>query len=191
MRPTENGQLFLSRVCEFVLSFPFDLKVLQEVVTDDELPRNIREQAAGVLVQAFSHQEGSGPERFLEDVLLLRATFGQIASLSGEEADSFRQRFDDIFSPLAGDLTILASYLGAELWNGLLVRAASFGKLNHKGKRPAQYVSDDSSWDQLYDDGLDFQTAYNVTEEQVRNRLRKPETIIDALHKRGSRPKSL
>ena len=48
MRPTENGQLFLSRVCDLLLSLPFDLKVLQEVITDVELPQNIREQAASV-----------------------------------------------------------------------------------------------------------------------------------------------
>ena len=51
MRPTENGQLLLSRVREYLLSLPFDLKVLQEILTNDELPKPIREQAAGVLLQ--------------------------------------------------------------------------------------------------------------------------------------------
>ncbi len=191
MRPTENGQLFLSRVSELLLSFPFDLKILQEVITDDELPRNLREQAAGVLLQAFLHQEGSGPERFLDDVLLMRITLGQIAAVDSDEAKRFCDRFDDVFGPLKGDLPILESNLGPELWKSLTARVMTLGKIIHKGKRAAQYVSDEHTWDQLYDDGLDFQTAYNVTEEQVRNRLRKPETLIEVLHKRGSRPKSL
>lgn len=191
MRPTDNGHVFLSRVSEYLLSFPFDLRILQEAITDDELPRPLREQAAGVLIQSFSHQEGSGPERFFEDVLLLRITLGQIAAVESDEAQAFCDRFDDVFGSLPHDLPMLEAVLGPELWSSLTARLSSLGKLIHKGKRPAQYVSDDSTWDLLYDDGLDFQTAYNLTEEQVRNRLRKAETILDALHKRGTRLKPL
>ncbi|HND08942.1 MAG TPA: hypothetical protein PKI49_01495 [Pseudomonadota bacterium] len=189
MRPTENGQLFLSRVCDLLLSLPFDLKVLQEVITDVELPQNIREQAASVLVHAFGHQDGSGPERFLEDVFLLRIAFGNIAADKSEEADRFRSRFDDIFGTLDDDLTLFSGYLGSELWNGLRARAANLGRLVYKGKRPAQYVADEASWDELYEDGLEFQTAYNVSEEQVKNRLRRPEPICEAIQKRTARPK--
>ncbi len=191
MRPTENGQLLLSRVREYLLSLPFDLKVLQEILTNDELPKPIREQAAGVLLQAFCHQEGTGPERFLDDILLLRLTLGHIAKLDGEAAESFRQRFDDIFGALGEDLALLESGLGPELWRSLSNRAASLGKLVHRGKRAAQYVGDESSWDQLYADGLDFQTAYNVTAEQVHNRIRRPESLVETLHKRGARPRPL
>lgn len=191
MRPTDNGHVFLSRVSEYLLSFPFDLRILQEAITDDELPRPLREQAAGVLIQSFSHQEGSGPERFFEDVLLLRITLGQIAAVESDEAQAFCDRFDDVFGSLPHDLPMLEAVLGPELWSSLTARLSSLGKLIHKGKRPSQYVSDDSTWDLLYDDGLDFQTAYNLTEEQVRNRLRKAETILDALHKRGTRLKPL
>ncbi|MFO0619965.1 MAG: hypothetical protein U0745_01125 [Polyangia bacterium] len=191
MRPTDNGHLFLSRVSEYLLSLPFDLKILQEALTNDELPRALREQATGVLIQAFSHQEGSGPERFFDDVLLLRIMLGQIAAVDSDEAQSFCDRFDEIFSTLDHDLPLLESVLGPELWSSLTSRLGSLGKLLHRGKRPAQYVSDDASWDLLYDDGIDFQTAYNVTEEQVRNRLRKAETILDTLHKRGARLKPL
>ena len=116
MRPTDNGHLFLSRVSEYLLSLPFDLKILQEALTNDELPRALREQATGVLIQAFSHQEGSGPERFFDDVLLLRIMLGQIAAVDSDEAQSFCDRFDEIFSTLDHDLPLLESVLGPELW---------------------------------------------------------------------------
>ncbi len=189
MRPTENGQRFLSRVCELLLSLPFDLKVMQEVITDVELPQAIREQAAGVLLQAFGHQDGSGPERFLEDVFLLRITLGQIAAQGTDESASFCARFDDLFGPLADDLALFSSYLGGDLWTGLSTKAGSLSRLVSRGKKPAQYVSDESTWDELYESGLEFQTAYNVSEEQVRNRLRRPEPIVEAIQKRSARPK--
>ncbi len=189
MRPTENGQRFLSRVCELLLSLPFDLKVMQEVITDVELPQAVREQATGVLLQAFGHQDGTGPERFLEDVFLLRITLGQIAAEDTAESASFCARFDDIFGPLQHDLELFSGYLGADLWAGLSTKAGSLGKLVSKGKRPSQFVGDESTWDELYEDGLEFQTAYNVSEEQVRNRLRRPEPIVEAIQKRTARPK--
>ena len=40
---------------------------------------------------------------------------------------------------------------------------------------PTQYVDDEDSWDSLYEDGLDFQTHYDVTEERVQNRPQRPE----------------
>jgi hypothetical protein len=46
-----------------------------------------------------------------------------------------------------------------------------------KGKRASQYIDDDTTWDQLYEDGVDFQTIYDVSESQVQNKLRRPEQL--------------
>ncbi|HMU38480.1 MAG TPA: hypothetical protein PKE31_05665 [Pseudomonadota bacterium] len=190
MRPTDNGHSFLTRLADLLFSFPFDLKVPQEVVIDEEMPETVREQAAGVLVSAFGHKEGAGPERFLEDVLLLRLLFGVVSSLSEQHVANFKARFPDEFAGVDDDLVLFSSELGDEAWEGLLARSAGLSRLLHKGKRPLQYVRDENTWDTLYADGLEFQTAYNVNEEQVRNRLRKPETVVEFLQKRLVRPKN-
>ena len=72
MQSTEIGRGFLARVSEYLVTFPFDLKILQEAITEPDLERSARELAASVLISSLSPQEGSGPERFVDDVVLLR-----------------------------------------------------------------------------------------------------------------------
>ena len=54
----------------------------------------------------------------------------------------------------------------------------------YKGKRAPQYIDDEEALSFLYDEGLEFQTNYNVTEEQVRNKLRRGEQVMESLNKR-------
>lgn len=189
MRATENGHSLLSRFIELLLSFPFDLKVLQEVVTDEELPETVREQAVAMLLQAFGHRDGSAPERFFEDVVLLRLTLGQMAAVEHDHVESIKERFCEVFALLDEDLAALAAAVPADVWEALKVRARSLSRLLYKGKRPIHYVLDENLWDDLYEEGLEFQTAYNVNEEQVRNRFRRFETCAEVLCKRVVRPK--
>lgn len=184
MQSTEIGREFLTRVSEYLVTFPFDLKILQEAITEPDLERSARELAASVLIGSLSPQEGSGPERFVDDVVLLRITLARIAKEGGEEAAGFCTRFGEVYSKLDDDLRIFEQSLGPELWSWLSARPASFCRLPLKGKRASQYVDDPSSWDQLYEDGVDFQTNYDVTEAQIQNKLRRPEQLIEILQRR-------
>lgn len=184
MQSTEIGREFLTRVSEYLVTFPFDLKILQEAITEPDLERSARELAASVLIGSLSPQEGSGPERFVDDVVLLRITLSRIAKEGGEEAAGFCTRFGEVYSKLDDDLRIFEQSLGPELWSWLSARPASFCRLPLKGKRASQYVDDPSSWDQLYEDGVDFQTNYDVTEAQIQNKLRRPEQLIEILQRR-------
>ena len=184
MQSTEIGREFLTRVSEYLVTFPFDLKILQEAITEPDLERSARELAASVLIGALSPQEGSGPERFVDDVVLLRIALARIAKEGGEEAAGFCTRFGEVYSKLDDDLRIFEQSLGPELWSWLSARPGSFCRLPLKGKRASQYVDDPSSWDQLYEDGVDFQTNYDVTESQIQNKLRRPEQLIEILQRR-------
>ena len=184
MQSTEIGREFLTRVSEYLVTFPFDLKILQEAITEPDLERSARELAASVLIGSLSPQEGSGPERFVDDVVLLRITLSRIAKEGGEEAAGFCTRFGEVYSKLDDDLRVFEQSLGPELWSWLSARPASFCRLPLKGKRASQYVDDQSCWDQLYEDGVDFQTNYDVTEAQIQNKLRRPEQLIEILQRR-------
>ena len=184
MQSTEIGREFLARVSEYLVTFPFDLKILQEAITEPDLERSARELAASILISSLSPQEGSGPERFVDDVVLLRIALHRIATEGGDGAEGFCTRFGEVYSRLADDLRIFEQSLGPELWSWLSARPASFCRLPLKGKRASQYVDDQDSWDQLYEDGVDFQTNYDVTEAQIQNKLRRPEQLIEILQRR-------
>ena len=73
MEPAEQERRFLSFVGGYLVSLPFDLKVLQEAVTDENLERPARDMAAGAIVHALLPQEGDKLLAYVDDVLLVRA----------------------------------------------------------------------------------------------------------------------
>jgi hypothetical protein len=180
----EAERPFLEKVTEYLLSLPFDLKILQEAVTDPDLDHSAREIAAGTIIHTISPQEGEGPLRFADDVLLVRAALHHVVAGGGEGAQAFRDRFaNEVYGKLDEDCEVFRSYLG-ELWPWITGKLHSFGKTVWKGKKPQQYVDDDEAASFLYEEGLEFQTNYNLNEEQVRNKVRRADQILESLNKK-------
>ena len=104
----EAERPFLEKVGEYLLSLPFDLKILQEAVTDPDLDRSAREIAAGTIIHTIGPQEGGdGPMRFVDDVLLVRAALKRVIADGGEHAKDFKARFDgEVYGKLDDDLAI-------------------------------------------------------------------------------------
>jgi hypothetical protein len=180
----EAERPFLEKVGEYLLSLPFDLKILQEAVTNPDLERGAREIAAGTIIHTIGPQEGDGPMRFVDDVLLVRAALQRVVADGGEHAKTFAARFDgEAYAKLDEDVKAFAEVLG-DLWPWLTGKLETFRKPPYKGKTPSQYVDDDEAASFLYEEGLEFQTNYNVTEDKVRNSVRRVEAILESLNKR-------
>lgn len=185
MSEQEAERAFLERVSNYLLSLPFDLKILQEAVTDPDLEKSVRLLAASTIVHTILPQEGEpGPMRYVDDVLFVRAALSEVAKGDSEGAVAFRERFGgEVYDRLADDLQVFSSYLGP-LWPWLTGKLAGFHKLSIKGKKPAQAVDDEEIATLLYDEGLEFSTNYPVNEEQVRNKLRRAEQVRELFKKR-------
>lgn len=181
VQEAERG--FLSRLGECLLSLPFDLKVLQEAASDPNLDRAAREIAAGAILHTLLPQEGEGPLRYADDVLLVRAALAAVSAKGGEGASAFRERFADVYDRLDEDITVFKGELG-ELWSWLATKIDTYPRVVYKGKRAAQYTEDDDGLALLYEEGLEFETNYNVNEDHVRNRVRRVEQVTELLKKR-------
>src|SRR5512146_2925199 len=106
----EAERPFLEKVGEYLLSLPFDLKILQEAVTDPDLERAAREIAAGTIIHVIGPQEGDGPMRFVDDVLLVRAALKRILADGGEGGKAFAERFDsEAYGHLDDDVALFAN----------------------------------------------------------------------------------
>lgn len=184
MDTKEAERLFLSRVSELLLSLPFDLKVLQEAASDLDLEISARELAAGAILYVLAlHETEQGPLRYADDVLVVRAAFQRVRDLGGEGAGPFCERFTDIYGSLDGDVQLFQQELG-DIWTWLTGKVGTFSRLVYKGKHASQYISDEQSLSLLYDEGLEFQTNYNVSEQQLRNKLRRADQIVEILQRR-------
>lgn len=180
----EAERSFLEKVSEYLLSLPFDLKILQEAVTDPDLERGAREIAAGTIIHTIGPQEGDGPMRFVDDALLVRAACKRVVADGGEHAKEFAARFEtEVYGKLDEDLQLFEQALG-DLWPWLTGKLEGFRKPPYKGKTPSQYVDDEEAAAFLYEEGLEFQTNYNVTEDKVRNSVRRLDAILEQLNKR-------
>src|SRR5262249_11482911 len=136
------------------------------------------------IIHTIGPQEGDGPMRFVDDVLLVRAALRRVVADGGDSAKDFADRFDgEIYSKLDDDLSTFESTLG-DLWPWLVGKLETFRKPPYKGKTPSQYVDDEEAASFLYEEGLEFQTNYNVTEDKVRNSVRRVDAILEQLHKR-------
>lgn len=180
MQPAEQERRFLSIVGGYLVSLPFDLKVLQEAVTDENLDRAARDMAAGAIVHALLPQEGDKLLSYVDDVLLVRAALRAVAEQGGDGGADFRQRFSEVYENLDEEIAVLSAVLG-DTWTWLVGKVPNFARLTFKGRRAAQYVDDDEGQSLLFDEGLEFQTNYTVTEEQVRNRLRRLDQVTELL----------
>jgi hypothetical protein len=184
MNAQEKERRFLSLLGEYLVSLPFDLKVLQEAVANPDLDREARELAAGAIVHTLLPQEGDGLLRYVDDALLVRAAFRAVANRGGEGTTAFRERFPEVYGALDEALQTFEEQLGADTWSWLSGKVATFPKLTYKGRRASQYVDDDEGPSFLYDEGLEFETNYTVTDEQVRNRLRRADQVTELLAKK-------
>jgi hypothetical protein len=191
MSVKETERRLLTTLSDYLVSLPFDLKVLQEAVADPDLDRQAREIAAGAIVHTLLPQEGDGLLRYVDDVLIVRAAFAAIAHKGGEAFTPFRDRFRDVYEPLDEVVALCDGALG-DTWRWLASKLETFPKLVFKGRRASQYVDDEDGPSLLYEEGLEFETNYNVTEEQVRNKLRRIEQVVELLtRKRAEEAKKI
>lgn len=174
---------FVEKVGQYLLSLPFDLKILQEAVTNPDLDPAVRELAAGTIIHVLSPQEGESPARYFDDIFFVRAALEKVASGDSEGAVEFRQRFSEVYDTLSNDIALFKENLG-DLWTWLTGKLTTFAKVTYKGKKPVQCVDDEEVALFLYEEGLEFQTNYSVNEEQVKNKVRKAESILDMLQKK-------
>jgi hypothetical protein len=185
MPSVEVERSFVEKLSEYLLSLPFDLKILQEAVTDTDLDKTVRLLAASTVLHTVLPQEGEpGPLRYVDDVLLVRAALAEIGKGDSEGPTEFRARFQtEIYGKLEDDLACFSAYLGP-MWPWLTAKLATFHKLSFKGKKPAQALEDEEIAILFYDEGLAFQTNYTVSEEQIRNKLRRGDQVLELFRKR-------
>ena len=154
---------------------------------DENLPRPVREVAAGVIAYVVSPNDGVSDRHdavasYADDVVLLRIAL-QKALGKGEDEQAFRDRFPELFESLDENLTLCKSVMG-ELMTWLESKVPSLPKLDYKGKKVTKYLDDEEAREQLFDDGLVFRTDYPVDEKTIADKLKKASTVTETIKRR-------
>ncbi len=178
---------FVELVRGWLVSLPHDLKIAFDAMDDENLPRPVREVAAGVAAYIVKPNEHISDKQdaiisYADDALLLRLAL-QKALGSGEDEQAFRDRFPELFDDLDENLTLCKSIMG-ELMTWLEGKVKLLGTIEYKGKKIAVYLDNDEAREQLFDDGLVFRTDYPVDEKTIADKLKKAATVVDVMKRR-------
>jgi hypothetical protein len=173
-----------------LLSLPHDLKVLFEAKDEPNLDRAARETAAGAILYVLN-PDISGEENFVgfaDDAILLRAALREVIARGGEGAPAFKDRFEEYFTTLDGDLDLCSQVMG-DTYAWLQGKIAGLPKQSYKGKKVPQYLDDDEEAESLYEDGRAFATDYPIDEDKLAMRLKRPETLLEPLRRKAAEEK--
>jgi len=182
------GERFLSTLGGCLVSLPYDLKVLFEAMSQEDLDRPVRERVTGAIMYMLSPHDAAPPDQphlsFVDDVVLLRLTLRYVLKNGGDAARAFAERFPEQFEPLDDDIATFGNYLG-QSFEWLESKIETLPRLVYKGKRVRDYLDDEEASAFLYEEGLSFSTDYEVDEEAV-GRLKRPESFRQYLERRMS-----
>jgi uncharacterized membrane protein YkvA (DUF1232 family) len=177
---------FVELVRGWLVSLPHDLKIAFDAMDDENLPRPVREVAAGVVAYVVSPNDvPAGHDAvvsYADDVVLLRVAL-QKALGAGEDEQSFRERFPELFDGLDESLTLCKSIMG-ELMTWLEGKVTTLPTIEYKGKKITKYLDDEEAREQLFEDGLVFRTDYPVDEKTITDKLKKATTITEMMKRR-------
>ena len=101
----------------------------------------------------------------------------------GEDEQTFRERFPELFEGLDDNLTLCKSIMG-ELMTWLESKVPTLPMIEYKGKKITKYLDDDEAREQLFEDGLVFRTDYPVDEKTITDKLKKATTITEVMKRR-------
>ena len=151
---------------------------------DENLPRPVRELAAGVVMYIVTPKDQTADRNdqivgYSDDALLLRLALNGALG-KGEDEQAFRDRFPELFEDLEDNLKLCKSMMG-DLMSWLEQKVGSLRSFNYKGKKLATYLDNDEARESLFDDGLVFRTDYPVDEQTIGDKVKRAATIIDAV----------
>jgi uncharacterized membrane protein YkvA (DUF1232 family) len=170
-----------------LVSLPHDLKIAFDAMDDENLPRPVREVAAGVVAYVVSPNDfisdrNDAVVSFADDAVLLRLALAKALG-NGEDEQAFRDRFPELFENLDENLTLCKSVMG-ELMTWLESKVTTLPALDYKGKKVTKYLDDEAAREQLFDDGLVFRTDYPVDEKTIADKLKKATTVTEVMKRR-------
>ena len=181
-------QRFVARTRQLLVALPFDLKVLYEAMSDENLPGPARLVAAQAVIYCLSPSDpipdSAGLLGFVDDALLLRLALKRIVELGGEDAEPYTTRFVEQYAEVDQDLELVRGYLGQDMaWLEQRLQP-KYATSRFKGKDANTCIEDDEAMEFLYNEGQAFATDYEIDEEEAA-KLRSGEAVVEVFHKRA------
>jgi uncharacterized membrane protein YkvA (DUF1232 family) len=185
----EAEQRFVETMSAWLISLPFDLKILYEAADDENLSREARETAVGAIIYAISPNDAIADRHdtfvsYSDDCIVIRLALQPTLRDESADARQFRERFSQFFESLGSDLAVCKQVMGEELFSWLAEKVQGLRQLTYKGKNVTMFLDDADAASLLYEDGLAFTTDYPIEEETLADKFKKASTVTDFMQRR-------
>lgn len=185
----DTGERFLATLGGYLVSLPYDLKILFEASSEENLDRRARELATGTILYVLTPNDSAPPDqphlKYVDDAILLRLALRAIAQTGGEGAAEFTGRFPEFYDSLERELAVLRDYLGVDCFGWLERKIELMPRGVYKGKNVKKYLDDAEAAEFLYEESLAFATDYEIDEEAV-SRVKRAEPVRQHIQRRAS-----
>jgi uncharacterized membrane protein YkvA (DUF1232 family) len=113
---SQSESKFVELVRSWLVSLPQDLKIAFDAMDDENLPRSVRETAAGLVGYVVSPNDSLADRNaavvsYADDAVLLRLTLAKALG-TGEDEQAFRDRYPELFDGLDENLELCKSIMG-------------------------------------------------------------------------------
>ena len=188
MSAKERENRFVELMSDWLISLPFDLKVLYEVADNEDLERHARELAVGAIIYTISPNDFIADRHdsfvsYCDDCIVVRLALHRALARIGQDGEAIMGRFPEFFATMDDDLALCKEIMG-ELYDWLDSKVEALARLEYKGKSVATYLDDVEASELLYDDGLGFTTEYPVEEETLGDKFKRVSTILEVIRRR-------
>jgi uncharacterized membrane protein YkvA (DUF1232 family) len=171
--PIANASFFGTLV-RWIVSLPIDIKILIEMIGDNQLDMKARSLAVGTiayLIAAIDMIPDTIPALgYVDDVLVLHIALAIILQIDPERAEHYREKYPSTIGAIDEQVQLLTDTLGA-LYSWLKAFVENLSRRGYKGQSAEEAAQSEETREEIFDDAMIFAAGINVDEELIRNRL--------------------
>lgn len=181
-----TGENFFEILVRWLVSLPTDIKILIEMIGDDELDMKARSLAVGTIVYVLAPIDLI-PEKipvlgYVDDVVVLHIAVALAVQIDPNRGRYYREKYPQTFETLDQQIDLLRKTLGA-LYSWLTALVENLVKRRFRGQTAEDIIGSEKLHEDMFDAAMEYAADVNVDAETIRRALlaAPPNRIVELL----------
>ncbi|TEU21771.1 MAG: DUF1232 domain-containing protein [Anaerolineales bacterium] len=181
-----TGETFFEMLVCWLVSLPTDIKILIEMIGDDELDMKARSLAVGTIVYVLAPIDLI-PDKipvlgYVDDVVILHIAVVLVVQIDPNRGRYYREKYPQTFETLDQQIELLRGTLGA-LYSWLTALVENLVKRRFRGQAAEDVIGSEKLQEDMFDAAMEYAADVNVDAETIQRALlaAPPNRIVELL----------